>query len=134
MADQDAPLVYLQRCQDELPESASRFQECAELYSRRLWHQLTVTIEAIIEEVPQVTQKDFLIRFYDGFVANFGHRLNLLKLAKIAVRAARQYDQPTQAGDTIVARMAVMTLKSERAVSPSTAGHDILHSIFQSCL
>lgn len=99
MADYAAdPVSYLQRSQDELPEAAARFQEAAELYQRRLWHQLTTVIESLIAEVPEVTQGDFLIRFYDGFIAGFGHRLNLLKLAKIAVRAAQQYDDPLQAG------------------------------------
>lgn len=98
MADSAAdPVSYLQRSQDELPEAAARFQEAAELYQRRLWHQLTTVIESLIAEVPEVTQGDFLIRFYDGFIAGFGHRLNLLKLAKIAVRAAQQYDDPLQA-------------------------------------
>ena len=95
---QDAAVQYLQQCQVELPESAARFQECADLYQRKLWHQLTALIEASTEEVPEFTQGDFLLRFYDGFVAGFGHRLNLLKLAKLAVRAARQYDDPLQAG------------------------------------
>ena len=97
----DAALNYLQQCQAELPESAARFQECADLYQRKLWHQLTVLIESTIEEVPEFTKGDFLIRFYDGFVASFGHRLNLLTLAKIAVRAARQFHDPSEAGQSV---------------------------------
>ncbi|KAK9812588.1 hypothetical protein WJX73_010771 [Symbiochloris irregularis] len=92
-----AALEQLEQYQVEIPQAAERFQNCANLYDRKLWHQLTEELEAIISEVPEVNNGDFLIRLYEGFVAGFGHRLNLLKLAKMAVQAAGQFGAPAQA-------------------------------------
>ena len=69
----------------------------ADFYQRKLWHQLTVVIEDTLQ-LPDFRTPDVLIPFYNDFVSSFGHKLNPLRLAHIAVSAAEQYKGPQDAG------------------------------------
>ena len=39
-----------------------------------------------------------LVDMYNNFIAHFGHRINLLKLAQFAVLASQQLDDPAESG------------------------------------
>ncbi len=69
----------------------------ADFYQRKLWHQLTVAIEASLT-VPEFKAPDVLIPFYTQFLSSFAQKLNPLRLAHIAVAVAEQYKDPTDAG------------------------------------
>lgn len=58
------------------------------LNSRRLWHQLTLKIEQIIEQ-PQ--WKPELTTLYHGFIEHFESKLNQLTLVKIAVNLSKSH-------------------------------------------
>ena len=88
---------YLETAQAEHPSLAPQFESFADLYKRRLWHQLTVAIEEAIKS-DDFCNGSVMIPFYNEFVSTFGHKLNLLKLAHIAVTVAQQHDSPQEAG------------------------------------
>lgn len=60
------------------------------LTSRRLWHQLTLKIEQIIEQ-PQ--WKPELTTLYGGFIEHFETKLNQLALVKIAVTLSKHHSR-----------------------------------------
>ncbi|KAK9901657.1 hypothetical protein WJX75_006977 [Coccomyxa subellipsoidea] len=92
----DRALQYLEDLQTAQPALATRINEFADLYQRKLWHQLTVSIEESLN-VPEFRNPDVLIHFYSEFIAVFAHKLNPLRLAHIAVTVAEQHKNPQDA-------------------------------------
>lgn len=75
------------------PDLAPLLAELGELYSRKLWHQLALRLEAALDD-PALARGAFLRDLYDGFVAGFAHKINLLSLAALATAAAKQAPDP----------------------------------------
>ena len=69
------------------PEQAGDYTQMSELYSRKLWHQLTVLLEAFVTAPGTGAQ---LVLLYETFVKDFKHRLNKLALARLQVAVAKQ--------------------------------------------
>eukprot|EP01023_Acetabularia_acetabulum_P021652 TRINITY_DN213_c8_g1_i2.p1 TRINITY_DN213_c8_g1~~TRINITY_DN213_c8_g1_i2.p1 ORF type:complete len:339 (-),score=34.43 TRINITY_DN213_c8_g1_i2:144-1160(-) len=78
----------LEQLQIKNPEQSGILKEFAELYERRLWHQLT---EKILESLTELEQTPMLPILYHEFISDFSHKINLLKLAYIAVRVSSQF-------------------------------------------
>ncbi|KAK0531684.1 26S proteasome regulatory subunit [Tilletia horrida] len=86
------------------------------LRSKKLWYQLTLSIEELIAlpesrlpEVKDAKGRQLLIGLYDDFVSAFGpSKLSPLRWVGIAVNVARQYPEPAQAlaflTDSVVAK------------------------------
>lgn len=94
----DKGFKYLEGLQNQFPALAARITSCADLFQRKLWHQLTVLIEESLA-VPDFRTPAFLISFYQDFVTGFAHKLNPLRLAHIAVTVAEQWSSPEEAGN-----------------------------------
>lgn len=92
----DRALQYLEDLQTRQPALATRITEFADLYQRKLWHQLTVSMEESLA-VPEFRNADVLIPFYNEFIAVFAHKMNPLRLAQIAVTVAEQHSNPQDA-------------------------------------
>lgn len=89
----DRQLQWITQAQLERPEVAAQLQQLGELYSKKLWHQLTVKLEQYVDE--EVFQRDgFLIALYQNFISGFAHKINLLKLAFFAVTVAKCLSTP----------------------------------------
>ena len=69
------------------PEQSGDYTQMSELYSRKLWHQLTVLLEAFVTAPGTGAQ---LVLLYETFVKDFKHRLNKLALARLQVAVAKQ--------------------------------------------
>ena len=69
------------------PDQAGDYTQMSELYSRKLWHQLTVLLEAFVTAPGTGAQ---LVLLYETFVKDFKHRLNKLALARLQVAVAKQ--------------------------------------------
>ena len=69
------------------PDQAGDYTQMSELYSRKLWHQLTVLLEAFVTAPGTGGQ---LVLLYETFVKDFKHRLNKLALARLQVAVAKQ--------------------------------------------
>ncbi|KDP30362.1 hypothetical protein JCGZ_17091 [Jatropha curcas] len=87
-----AALQYLESLRNAHPDQAEWCNSLADLYQKKLWHQLTLKLE---EFVAQAVFKagDALIQLYHNFICDFETKINLLKLAHFAVIVSRQYKE-----------------------------------------
>ncbi|KAK4795288.1 hypothetical protein SAY86_013282 [Trapa natans] len=85
-----AALQYLDSQRNAHPEMAEWYIALADLYQKKLWHQLTLKLEQFVAHA--VSQAgDMLIQLYHNFITDFETKINLLKLAHFAVVVSRQY-------------------------------------------
>ncbi|KAJ6812219.1 26S proteasome non-ATPase regulatory subunit 13-like protein B [Iris pallida] len=85
-------LEYLESQRNKQPELAEWYSSLAELYERKLWHQLTAKLEQFVA-LAVVQAGDALIQLYHNFITDFETKINLLKLAHFAVIVSRQYSE-----------------------------------------
>ncbi|CAL9099232.1 26S proteasome non-ATPase regulatory subunit 13 homolog B-like [Musa acuminata AAA Group] len=85
-------LQYLESQRDAQPELADWYNALADLYQRKLWHQLTVKLEQFVA-LAVVQAGDVLIQLYHNFIMEFETKINLLKLAHFAGVISRQYSE-----------------------------------------
>jgi len=91
-------LAFLTAQQVEHPELAEQLAQLSDLYERKLWHQLTQKLEEYISQ-PAFQAGDFLIQLYQSFILDFEQKINLLKLAQIAVVVSQQYAETAVSND-----------------------------------
>jgi hypothetical protein len=96
MAAAAKPLEFLEQLAADKPALAEDLSELSSLYQRKLWHQLTLKLEEDFGK-PAFNQGDLLVQLFNGFVADFGAKLNLLRLAHLAVDASKQLKDPAAA-------------------------------------
>eukprot|EP01025_Chloroclados_australasicus_P063171 TRINITY_DN833_c0_g1_i1.p1 TRINITY_DN833_c0_g1~~TRINITY_DN833_c0_g1_i1.p1 ORF type:complete len:387 (+),score=51.40 TRINITY_DN833_c0_g1_i1:99-1259(+) len=87
-------LEFLESVQVKHPDISPIVKDFSELYTRRLWHQLT---EKILESLPELEKTSILPVLYHEFIQDFAHKINLLKLAYIAVRVSNQFSDTVAA-------------------------------------
>ncbi|KAK4261504.1 hypothetical protein QN277_004491 [Acacia crassicarpa] len=84
------PLQYLESLGNTHPQLSNWCNTLADLYQRKLWHQLTQALEDFI--ILSVFQDgDAMLQLYHNFIADFETNINLLKLANLVVQVSRQY-------------------------------------------
>eukprot|EP00850_Spirogloea_muscicola_P017939 SM000159S01770 [mRNA] locus=s159:118653:121113:- [translate_table: standard] len=86
-----AALEFLEGERAAHPDLAAWYADMADLYQRRLWHQLSVKLEEFVS-LAAFQVGDALIRLYHNFIVEFETKINLLKLAHFAVIISKQYD------------------------------------------
>ncbi|PNH01687.1 26S proteasome non-ATPase regulatory subunit 13 [Tetrabaena socialis] len=91
-----SPIDFLEQLQTEFPDLAEDVQELANLYQRKLWHQLTLKVEACFHS-SAFNRGDIPVRLFQGFVFEFGSKINFLKLAQFAVHACKFQPNPAAA-------------------------------------
>ena len=84
-------IPYLQQQQLANPDHAQWFSTFEELYTKKLWHQLSVKIFEYIEKAPG--NKD-LLSLHQNFVADFEMRMNPLLLVDFASKVVAQISNP----------------------------------------
>ncbi|CDP11711.1 unnamed protein product [Coffea canephora] len=87
-----AALQYLETLRNVHPELSEWYDSLADLYQRKLWHQLTQKLEQFVA-LSVFQAGDALIQLYHNFIADFETKINLLKLAHFAVIVSRQYSE-----------------------------------------
>jgi 26S proteasome regulatory subunit N9 len=60
------------------------------LYDRKLWHELSLKLKEIFDDEAYLP---YLLDIFNGFILDFGHRINLLSFAKFAHTVAQNMDQ-----------------------------------------
>jgi 26S proteasome regulatory subunit N9 len=75
---------------------ANEWAHLEELYVKKLWHQLTLKVQEIIQK-PELRQGTLLIEMYEKFITDFEHRINPLALVEICLPIVRQYQDATLA-------------------------------------
>jgi 26S proteasome regulatory subunit N9 len=91
----DKYMQWIETSAGQQPHLAEQLSELGELYHKKLWHQLTLRLEAALEE-PAFAADRFLVDLYQNFITGFAHRINLLKLAFFAVAASKQLLAPAE--------------------------------------
>ena len=90
------PLTFLEQLTNEYPDLAEDLNELANLFQRKLWHQLTLKLEACFDTAA-FNRGDIPVRMFKDFVADYAHKLNFLKLAHFAVHASKFEPNPSAA-------------------------------------
>uniref|UniRef100_A0A2P2MUH5 Extra-large guanine nucleotide-binding protein 3-like n=1 Tax=Rhizophora mucronata TaxID=61149 RepID=A0A2P2MUH5_RHIMU len=85
-----AALEYLETLRNAHPELAEWYNSLADLYQKKLWHQLTLKLEQFVA-LAVCQAGDALIQLYHNFITDFETKINLLKLSHFAVIVSRQY-------------------------------------------
>ncbi|KAL8141738.1 hypothetical protein V2J09_014770 [Rumex salicifolius] len=85
-----AALQYLESLRNAHPELSEWYTTLADLYQKKLWHQLTQKLEQFVA-LAVFQAGDALIQFYHNFITDFETKINLLKLAHFAVIVSRRY-------------------------------------------
>ncbi|XP_076937715.1 26S proteasome non-ATPase regulatory subunit 13 homolog A-like isoform X1 [Bidens hawaiensis] len=85
-------LQYLDSLRSTHPELSEWYNTLADLYQRKLWHQLTLKLEQFVA-LAVFQAGDALIQLYQNFITDFETKINLLKLAHFAVIVSRQYSE-----------------------------------------
>ncbi|XP_061982239.1 26S proteasome non-ATPase regulatory subunit 13 homolog A-like [Populus nigra] len=85
-----AALQYLETQRNAHPELDEWYKSLADLYQKKLWHQLTLKLEQFVA-LAVFQAGDALIQFYHNFITDFETKINLLKLAHFAVIVSRRY-------------------------------------------
>ncbi|XP_057842496.1 26S proteasome non-ATPase regulatory subunit 13 homolog B [Cryptomeria japonica] len=83
---------YLEQQRALQPELAEWYAAMADLYERKLWHQLTLKLDQFLP-LAVLQGGDTLIQLYHNFITEFETKINLLKLAHFAVIVSRQYTE-----------------------------------------
>ena len=87
-----AALQYLETLRSAHPELGEWYNALADLYQKKLWHQLTLKLEQFVA-LAVFQAGDALIQLYHNFITDFETKINLLKLAHFAVIVSRQYSE-----------------------------------------
>ncbi|CAJ0945614.1 unnamed protein product, partial [Mesorhabditis belari] len=69
-------------------EVADKWQKLEQLYTKKLWHQLTKEVLTLLSD-ETFSRRLNLKEFYDNFVSEFEHRINCLHLVEICIPVAR---------------------------------------------
>lgn len=86
--------AFLQEQQQKssLPEAFAEFED---LYTKRLWHQLSVKL---LEFVQLESAKQLnLVAIYENFISDFESKINQLTLVEIIVFIVKQIKKPDEA-------------------------------------
>jgi 26S proteasome regulatory subunit N9 len=79
---------FLEQLQQDHAAIAADVSELAALYQKKLWHQLTVRLDECFAKA-EFNQGNIPERVYEHFISDFGHKINLLKLAHFAVHVSK---------------------------------------------
>ncbi|TPX52139.1 hypothetical protein SeMB42_g01633 [Synchytrium endobioticum] len=78
------------------PPLRQSFGTLLDLYDKKLWHQLTLALEAFVE-LP--ASGPYLMPLYQEFIVDWEKNMNQLSLARFATRAAKELQDPKQSLD-----------------------------------
>jgi len=79
---------------DSNGEVASRWAKVEEYYNKKLWHQLTVQLQALVKEP---SMQDKLIAIYQEFIIEFEARIDPLSLTFIATSVLERFTNTEEA-------------------------------------
>ncbi|XP_046744092.1 26S proteasome non-ATPase regulatory subunit 13 [Diprion similis] len=75
---------------------ASEWAQLEELYNKKLWHQLTLKLEAFVKH-PALQQGDNLVQLYNHFLSTFENKINPLSLVEILAHVIQQFPDKQEA-------------------------------------
>ncbi|KAK3245306.1 hypothetical protein CYMTET_45113 [Cymbomonas tetramitiformis] len=87
-----AQMAFLEKLMNSRPELAEHLNTLADLYNRKLWHQLTQELEKVLK-LPEFRKDDVLLQLYEQFITDFELKLNLLRWTHIIVELSSLYPE-----------------------------------------
>jgi 26S proteasome regulatory subunit N9 len=110
MAAAAAEIAQFIKTQREVhADSAEEYARMEELYTRKLWHQLTLAIAAFVAQ-PRLrgTDGDELSQLYEHFIRHFESKMNALALAKLVIEISRYFpsERATHFVTSLIAKVA----------------------------
>ncbi|XP_068211143.1 26S proteasome non-ATPase regulatory subunit 13 [Palaemon carinicauda] len=81
---------------DSPPELSKKYGELEEFYNKKLWHQLTLALVALVKD-PALQQGTELIQLYSNLIGELENKINPLSLAQMAGEVVAQYTDPNEA-------------------------------------
>ncbi|XP_065834428.1 26S proteasome non-ATPase regulatory subunit 13-like [Oscarella lobularis] len=78
------------------PEIAHQWVELEDLYTKKLWHQLTLKLKDFIQD-GGCSGPNELFEMYERFLSDFEHRINPLSLVEIVLRVVGDIKDPSKA-------------------------------------
>eukprot|EP00002_Diphylleia_rotans_P024054 TRINITY_DN4740_c0_g1_i1.p1 TRINITY_DN4740_c0_g1~~TRINITY_DN4740_c0_g1_i1.p1 ORF type:complete len:222 (+),score=52.23 TRINITY_DN4740_c0_g1_i1:94-759(+) len=88
-------MEYLDTIRSSAPEFTDDVSQLASLYAQKLWHQLTVKLEALAAN-PAFFKAVNLVDLYSFFVKDFEKKLNPSRLVRFLFRAVEQPQEPAK--------------------------------------
>lgn len=85
-------MAFLEKLMNSRPELAEHLNTLADLYNRKLWHQLTQELEKVVK-LPEFRKDDVLLQIYEQFITDFELKLNLLRWTHIIVELSSLYPE-----------------------------------------
>jgi len=102
------------------PDLAQQWLNLEQLYNKKLWHQLTLTVLQFVR-LPAMQQGDALVTFYQQFLCDFEHRINCLALMEIALIICAQIQRETDALEFLDKMKGIIKSSDEATVLCMTA-------------
>ncbi|OXA59758.1 26S proteasome non-ATPase regulatory subunit 13 [Folsomia candida] len=81
---------------DSTTALANDWAQLDDLYSKRLWHQLTIKLGEFVKH-PELQEKGQLIELYDNFIQDIEMRINPLSLMEMLAIIVRQIEDADEA-------------------------------------
>ncbi|KAK4294755.1 hypothetical protein Pmani_032638 [Petrolisthes manimaculis] len=78
------------------PELSKKFGDLEELYNKKLWHQVTLSLLELVKE-PTMKEGTELISLYNNITSELENKINPLSLAEMAGEVMTQYKDPNEA-------------------------------------
>ncbi|GLV37077.1 Regulatory particle non-ATPase 9 [Carabus blaptoides fortunei] len=92
---------YLSKKQTESnKELATEWTQLEELYTKRLWHQVTLKLQTFVKQ-PSLQKGDALIQLYTNFISTIENKINPLSLVEILAYVVEQYVDKKEAVEFI---------------------------------
>ncbi|XP_017775177.1 PREDICTED: 26S proteasome non-ATPase regulatory subunit 13 [Nicrophorus vespilloides] len=86
----------LKKQKESSKELATEWAQLEELYTKKLWHQLTLKLLVFVKN-PTLQKGDQLIQLYSNFITTFESKINPLSLMEIVAIVIEQYKNKTEA-------------------------------------
>lgn len=97
-------MEFIEAQQNQFPVLAARYHALGDLFSKKLWHQLTIALKEFVND-PDCLKGENTVQLYSQFISQFEKHLNQLDFAQICVQISRQYrDFPTSSAIFLEAR------------------------------
>ncbi|KAM3956050.1 26S proteasome non-ATPase regulatory subunit 13-like [Aphomia sociella] len=87
---------FLSKKQSAEPDLAADWAKLEELYNKKLWHQLTLKVQELVNQ-PSLQAGDNLIQLYNNFLTTFENKINPLSLIEICAYIVEQYSNKKEA-------------------------------------
>ncbi|KDO28672.1 hypothetical protein SPRG_06526 [Saprolegnia parasitica CBS 223.65] len=119
---------FLREEQAKYPALAARYASLGELYTRKLYHELTTELLAFVKDETSSVGSNW-VDLYTRFIATFQDKINQLSLIRICGEIATRYTEPAQAVAFLNGILTHLHTKKSSVSSYATANPHAIESV-----